>query len=99
MKYEVLSDVEHVIKRSGMYIGDLTDKLLSRFVFNNEKNIMEYKDIKFSQGILKLFDEVLVNASDESQRNKVKNIKIIITEDYIEVTNDTNKPIPIEKKK
>ena len=57
---------------------------------------MEYREINYCPGLYKIFDEILVNATDEVQRNKsVKCIKIDICDKYISVYNDSGIPIEI----
>jgi DNA topoisomerase-2 len=49
---------------------------------------------KWNPGIFKIFDEILVNATDEVQRNNsVKCIKIEISDKFISVYNDSGIPI------
>ena len=58
------------------------------------------KDIKFVPGLLKIFDEIIVNASDHSKNDKTCNtIKVMFNmeEGYIGVYNNSNKGIPVSE--
>jgi DNA topoisomerase-2 len=74
------------------------------FVVEDPKDInnlkMVNKPINFNPGFLKLFDEILTNASDHSIRSgDVKYIKVNVTKDYISVENDgTGIPVEMHKK-
>jgi len=61
---------------------------------------MELKEIKYNSGFVKIFDEILTNASDHSIRtDKVKNIKVNVNEDYISIENDgPGIPVKIHEK-
>jgi DNA topoisomerase-2 len=100
-RYKSLDLKEHVLLRSETYIG-------SKITFEKEiyllEDISDLKNIKFikktipyNTGFLKLFDEIIVNATDHVVRteNEVKNIKIEVTKEYISVYND-GPGIPIE---
>lgn len=92
-KYIKLSGVEHVLKRPDTYIGSLAKEKIYTYVSTNYDNIknvkMEYKEISYSPGFLKIFDECLVNASDHVIRTKqVSYIKVHIDDNYISVEND-----------
>ena len=50
---------------------------------------MEYKEIVYSPGLYKIFDEIIVNALDETTRDKtITEIKININQDTISVFNN-----------
>lgn len=61
---KILSDREHVIKRSGMYIGSSSNEVHERFVFG------EYKSIRYVPGLIKIIDEIIDNSVDEAIRTK-----------------------------
>lgn len=61
---KILSDREHVIKRSGMYIGSSSNESHERFVYG------EYKAIQYVPGLIKLVDEIIDNSVDEAIRTK-----------------------------
>lgn len=61
---KILSDREHVIKRSGMYIGSSSNESHERFVYG------EYKSIQYVPGLIKLVDEIIDNSVDEAIRTK-----------------------------
>lgn len=49
------------------------------WVMDQEAGVMVQRDISFVPGLYKIFDEILVNASDNKQRdNKMDTIKIDI---------------------
>lgn len=49
------------------------------WVMNTESGIMEQRELTFVPGLYKIFDEILVNASDNKQRDSSMNcIKIDI---------------------
>ena len=75
--YQKKSQLEHVLHRPGMYIGD-TDLVRSeRFVIENSKFIK--KNLTYSPGLYKIFDEIFTNATDHSQRDQtLKKIEIFI---------------------
>lgn len=63
---KVLSDVEHIKKRSGMYIGSSSNEAHERFLFG------EYKQVTYVPGLVKLIDEIIDNSVDEAIRTSFK---------------------------
>ena len=94
--YQKKSQLEHVLHRPGMYIGDI-DKISSeRWVIINDK--MVRKVLQYNPGLYKIFDEVFTNALDQSQRDTtLKKIEVNIDKQTgeISVYND-GVGIPIE---
>jgi DNA topoisomerase-2 len=73
--YKKLTQREHVLHRPGMYIGSVQKLFEDMWVMGEEK--MEKKTVGYSPGFLKIFDEVLTNATDHSARdNTVTTIKV-----------------------
>ena len=92
--YKKYTQIEHILARPGMYIGDTKCTTGECWIVNLETNTSEIKMCKWNPGIYKIFDEILVNATDEVQRNKlVKCIKIEINDKYISIYNDSGIPI------
>ena len=63
-KVEKLSHLEHVLKRPDSYVGPTNLSTESYWVLNGQK--FEKKSTKYSPGLLKIFDEILVNAIDRN---------------------------------
>lgn len=101
---KVLSQEEHILTRPDTYVGavEITEKefFVVKDIKNLDKPKIEKKTVKYIPAFVKIFDEVLTNASDHVQRGgNVKNIKVNITSDWkITVWNDGS-GIPIEKHK
>lgn len=96
-KYERVDLREHIIKRPESYIGAVAPSTETMWVIENGK--MKQKEITYVPGLYKIFDEILVNAADNCQRDPpTKNIKVEIKpeEGYISVWND-GKGIPIKQ--
>ena len=70
--YQKLSPREHVLKRSGVYIGDIKKNTEELWVLN-ENNKMEKKFVEYSPAFMKIFDEILSNATDHAIRDKTVN--------------------------
>jgi len=89
-----------VLQRSDTYIGSTNSELQERFIVSDIDVLkIERKLVNYNAGFLKIFDEVLSNASDHYLRTKkVKYIKVNIGENYISVEND-GPGIPIEMHK
>ena len=87
---KVLSDVEHIKKRSGMYIGSSSNEAHERFLFG------EYKSVSYVPGIVKLIDEIIDNSVDEAIRTSFKfanKIDVQIKDNQISVS-DNGRGIP-----
>jgi DNA topoisomerase-2 len=97
--YKKYTQIEHVLARPGMYVGEIATITSEQWILNEEKDKLFSKYVKWNPGIYKLFDEIVTNAADESQRNNLlKNIKISITNNTISVYNDgAGIPIQIHK--
>ncbi len=67
-KYQLLDEVEHVLKRPGMYIGSTKPHQSQEWLQNEEGRFVK-TDVEFNPGFLKLFDEIVSNSVDESKRN------------------------------
>lgn len=68
--YQKKSQLEHILLRPDTYIGsvELLQQEMWIWDFENEKMIK--KEISFVPGLYKIFDEILVNAADNKQRDK-----------------------------
>lgn len=95
-KYKKMSQREHLLQRPGMYMGSIYNTLEEVWILEDQK--MVKKNIMYNPGILKLFDEIIMNSADHARENpgKVKNIKIEVDEFKISITND-GPGIPIVK--
>ncbi|KAJ4270323.1 DNA topoisomerase 2 [Fusarium torreyae] len=95
--YTKLSQLEHILKRPDTYIGSVerTDQMM--WVFNKETSLMEYKNVNFVPGLYKIFDEILVNAADNKQRDSsMTQMKINIDREAGVISVENNgKGIPI----
>lgn len=67
-KYKELSEREHVLLRPGMWVGSIKEEERQSFVYDDNQGKMTMKDIVYSPGMLKLFDEILSNSCDEFRR-------------------------------
>lgn len=96
-KYKKFSNHEHVLARPGMYIGSIEEDIYNTWVYDHENKKMIKKTIKYTPGLYKIFDEILVNTIDHITRlksinhiNPVKNIHIKIDKvtGTFEISND-----------
>lgn len=80
--YQKKSQLEHVLLRPDTYIGSVERSTESMWVYDKEKECMVQRDITYVPGLYKIFDEILVNAADNKQRDaKMDVIKIDINQE------------------
>ena len=97
-EFKVLSDREHVLARSGMYIGSVVPEELSGIID------FKFQTKKISPGLIKIVEEIYQNAIDEHIRTNgefATKIEVAIENHPIEGTSvtisDNGRGIPIEK--
>ena len=98
-KYQKYSQLEHILARPDSYIGSVNKDVDSQWLLNKEKTEMVKKQVVHVPGLYKIFDEILVNAIDQSVNDVMTDqikINIDVEEEYISIMN-TGKGIPIEK--
>ncbi len=87
--YVKLSPIEHVLKKPGMYVGDLDFRNEKQFIYNIKTNKIEQKQISWSPGLYKIVDELVVNAYDQSIRDStLKFISVDINSNSFSIFND-----------
>ncbi|KAI0380084.1 type II DNA topoisomerase [Hypomontagnella monticulosa] len=97
--YQKLTQLEHIIKRPDTYIGSVERTEQPMWVFNKETNQMELRPkVGFVPGLYKIFDEILVNAADNKQRDpSMTFMKVTIDREKGQITVENNgKGIPVE---
>ena len=96
MQYERLSHVEHILKRPDTYVGSLAPEPSSYWVRDGDS--FKLSDLSASPGLVKIFDEVLVNAIDQYSMHpkKVSKIEVVTGKDFVFVRN-YGVSIPIKK--
>lgn len=93
--YRKLTHVEHILQRPDSYVGSIVPELEQHWILSDGS--FQLKPIVVSPGLLKIFDEILVNALDQATTHpkEVKKIQALIGET---ITIENNGPsIPIEK--
>ena len=100
-KYELL---EHILALPDTYIGSIEPQKINSYVYDDSTQKMRVDELTYIPGLLKIFDEVIVNAIDHAMRLKaeetkgkedikhVKNIKVSINKSTgtITIFNDGN---------
>lgn len=78
--YQKKTPLEHILLRPDTYVGSIEMQDSKLWVWDSTKNKMVYRQVQYVPGLYKIFDEILVNASDNFQRDKSMN-KIMVTID------------------
>ncbi|KAM4706361.1 DNA topoisomerase 2-beta [Rhinophrynus dorsalis] len=98
--YQKKTQLEHILLRPDTYIGSVEPVTQSMWVYDEDIG-MNCRDITYVPGLYKIFDEILVNAADNKQRDKnMSCIKISIDPDsnIISIWNN-GKGIPVVEHK
>ncbi|KAL7628945.1 DNA topoisomerase 2 [Parahypoxylon ruwenzoriense] len=97
--YQKLTQLEHILKRPDTYIGSVERTEQQMWVFNKETTQMELRPkVGFVPGLYKIFDEILVNAADNKQRDPTMTyMKVTVNREEGQITVENNgKGIPVE---
>lgn len=97
-KITQLTDIEHVLLRSGQYVGSINKTKCETFLLNRKTEIFEYKEFEYIPALLKIIYEILDNSVDESIRTGFKfgtNISVELKNDKIKIA-DTGRGIPLD---
>ena len=73
-KYQKKTPIEHILTRPDTYIGDVKIQKEPMWIYSSEKNMLVEKEINYVPGLYKIFDEIIVNASDRIQEDPTCNI-------------------------
>ncbi|XP_011621441.1 DNA topoisomerase 2 isoform X2 [Amborella trichopoda] len=65
--YQKKTQLEHILLRPDTYIGSVEKHTQNLWVY--EENKMVHRSISYVPGLYKIFDEILVNAADNKQRD------------------------------
>ena len=90
-----LTHIEHILKRPDSYVGPVDLNVEPYWVLNSNKSQFEKKNLKYSPALLKIFDEILVNAIDRNSMHpkNVTSISVDIDKDSGAVTIENNGPL------
>ena len=67
--YQKLTQLEHVLLRPDTYIGSTEQNRTKLWVFDEGVGLT-HREVTYVPGLYKIFDEILVNAADNKQRDK-----------------------------
>lgn len=79
-KYKSLSETEHILQRSGMWVGSTKSEISSHFIYDTNTLTMRQKELEYVPAMLKLVDEIISNSCDEFRRKDNLGLtKLIVT--------------------
>ena len=96
-KYELLTHVEHILKRPDTYCGSLIPESSSYWI--RDGNHFVISQLSIAPALVKIFDEVLVNAIDahSTHPKKVSKIEVTVSNDGSILIENSGVSIPIKK--
>ena len=101
-KYQKKTQHEHILIRPDTYMDTIKNDKLKIYIFDDNKNKIVLDERIINAGLYKIFDEILVNASDQTIRdNTCDTIKVNINKETGEIiifnnTCSKTEQIPIE---
>lgn len=69
-KYVKLTQTEHILLRPDTYVGSVEPVTEPAWVLDDDEGRMQKRDVTYSPALMKLFDEILVNAADSHERDR-----------------------------
>ena len=72
--YQKKTPLEHVLLRPDTYVGSIQMERSNKWVLPADSSRFQYKEIVYVPALYKIFDEVLVNAADNYQRDRKMNL-------------------------
>lgn len=96
--YQVLDEIDHIRKRTGMYAGSVSEQTAQEWIYNSQTKKMEKIAISYIPALVKIFSEILDNAIDESRRAPeiLDAIRVTFDEDGTISVQDNGRGIPVE---
>lgn len=94
--YQKKTQLEHILLRPDTYIGSVEKHTQTLWVWENGS--MVHRSVTYVPGLYKIFDEILVNAADNKQRDpKMDALKVVIDpeQNLISVYNNGD-GVPVE---
>lgn len=99
-KYKELSERDHILQRSGMWVGSTKSEECDMYLYNDKSGKMEQRTINYVPAMLKLVDEVISNSCDEYRRKDNLGLNILNVEIFDDtITVRDNGGIPVVKHK
>nr|XP_046233630.1 DNA topoisomerase 2-alpha isoform X1 [Scatophagus argus] len=98
--YQKKTQLEHILLRPDSYIGSVEPVTQQMWVYDEDVGL-NCRDVTFVPGLYKIFDEILVNAADNKQRDKSMScikVNIDVENNIISVWNN-GKGIPVVEHK
>ncbi|KAM7262891.1 hypothetical protein ACFE04_000574 [Oxalis oulophora] len=97
--YQKKSQLEHILLRPDTYIGSIEKHSQILWVYEDEHMIN--RSVSYVPGLYKIFDEILVNAADNKQRDaKMDSLKVVIDEESNTISvcnNGAGVPVEVHK--
>lgn len=94
---EVLDEREHILHRSQMYLGSLSEETSKEFILENNKIIQT--DIRYIPALFKIINEIIDNVFDIAIKTEFKicdTLNVTISDTCVEVS-DNGTGIPVKK--
>ena len=67
--YQKLTQHQHILQRPDTYVGSIESVTTDMYVYDQEAATMKLRKLSYVPGLYKTFDEILVNAADNKQRD------------------------------
>ncbi|CAK0814028.1 unnamed protein product [Prorocentrum cordatum] len=100
--YQKKTQVEHILLRPDTYVGSVEKQDEQLWVWDAKKGEMAYRSLNYVPALYKIFDEILVNAADNLQRDpKMNQIRVDIDSKKGRIkiwNNGKGLPVQIHKK-
>lgn len=95
--YQKLTQHEHILQRPDTYVGSIEVNQSDMWTMDAEEGKMKQRKMSYVPGLYKIFDEIMVNAADNKQRDPTMNeIKVDIDRDSGRISVYNNgKGIPV----
>jgi len=97
---KLISDEEHVLLRTGRYLGSTKHVKNKLFLANESTGKFEYKEVEYVPAFEKIIRELIDNSTDEGCRTNFKYaniIKVDIDKDGYICISDNGRGIPVKK--
>lgn len=82
-RYQVKSDIEHILLKPGMYVGSA--QLISEDMYIMENDLIIKKSIEYIPALQRLYEEILLNAFDQTVREGTD-----CTEIHVSIDSESN---------